>query len=494
MATYLLRRILLFFPTLIGATMLVFFVVASAPGGIAAFALSQTGDMRPEERRFKMEYLKQRYGLDKPLMVQYLRWLNKVSPVGFRTWQLDDPIVREASAREAKEHGVIRQQVEADVRAQLDKKGESPAQANLNDRVEEALRRRVDIKPDAGDVRFNKPAIKWPDFGDSFARGRKVGDLIAEAMPITLLLQVIALPIEYLIAILTGIWAAKHRGKMIDMVSGTFTLALWSLPVIWIAVLVIGFLANQNYQQWFPSNDLTDVRQEGSQFFPTGAPSFHVTSPGWMSGWLILGLIALAIAGLVVAVLSRSRSVGRYGGITLSVLGLVCLIGTYAYGAWFHDEVIPRTRIEWPGRGYLADFGWHLVLPIICIAYANVAFLHKLTRAALLETIQADFVRTARAKGLSEKVVLYAHAFRNSLIPLITVAASLLPLLITGSIVVETVFGINGMGKLTVEGITQRDRELFLSNTLVFVALGMCGTLLADIGNVIADPRVSYDK
>ena len=418
MATYLLRRILLFFPTLIGATMLVFFVVASAPGGIAAFALSQTGDMRPEERRFKMEYLKQRYGLDKPLMVQYLRWLNKVSPVGFRTWQIDDPLVRDAAAREAKQHDAIRAQVEAEVKSRLAEKGETLAPSALADRVDRELVRRVDVKPDAGDMRFNKPAVKLPDFGDSFARGRKVGDLIAEAMPITLLLQAIALPIEYVIAVVTGIWAAQHRGKAIDMVSGTFTLALWSLPVIWVAVLMIGFLANQNYIGWFPPQGLTDVRADGMPFLP--------------------------------------------GSVN---------------GAW--------------QRGYLLDFAWHLVLPITCIAYANIAFLHKLTRASLLETIQADYVRTARAKGLKEKTVLYAHAFRNSLIPLITVAAHLLPALITGAIVVETVFGINGMGKLTVEGITQRDRELFLSNTLIFVGLGMCGTLLADLGNVLADPRVS---
>lgn len=360
MATYLLRRILLFFPTLIGATMLVFFVVASAPGGIAAFALSQTGEMRPEERKFKMEYLNKRYGLDKPLMVQYLRWLGKVSPIG------------------PKEVG----------------------------------------EGFPGGLKFG---LKVPDFGDSFARGRKVGELIRDSLPITLLLQAIAIPIEYFIAITTGIWAAKHRGKAIDMISGTFTLALWSLPVIWIAVLMIGFLANKNYLGWFPPNGLSDVTADGMQFLPG-----------------------------------------------------------YVNGVW--------------QRGWLLDFAWHLVLPLICLGYANIAFLHKLTRASLLETIQADFVRTARAKGLSEKVVLYAHAFRNSLIPLITVAASLLPALITGSIVVETVFGINGMGKLTVEGITQRDRELFLSNTLIIVTLAMCGTLLADIGNVIADPRVSYDK
>ncbi len=360
MTTYLIRRILLFFPTLIGATMLVFFVVASAPGGIAAFALSQTGEMRPEERKFKMEYLNKRYGLDKPLMVQYLKWLGKVSPIGPK---------------------------------------------DVNDGFPSGV----------------KFGLKLPDFGDSFARGRKVGDLIVEAMPITLLLQVVALPIEYVVAILTGIWAAKHRGKAIDLFSGTLTLALWSLPVIWVAVLMIGFLANRNYIGWFPPQGLTDVTADGMRFLPS-----------------------------------------------------------YVNGVW--------------QRGFMLDFAWHLALPLLCLSYANVAFLHKLTRASLLETIQADFVRTARAKGLAEKAVLYGHAFRNSLIPLITVAATLLPALITGSIVVETVFGINGMGKLTVDGITQRDRELFLSNTLIFVTLGMCGTLLADVFNVLADPRVSYDK
>jgi ABC-type dipeptide/oligopeptide/nickel transport system permease component len=237
------------------------------------------------------------------------------------------------------------------------------------------------------------------------------------------------------------------------------------------------------------------VQEEGASFFPTdGTPSFHQTEAGWLRGKAIAGFLIVLVGAIVLCALSRAGTLLRSASISLVVLVLVAMIGTYVYGAFNYDTVLPRTRIEWAGRGWLLDFVWHLVLPLICIAYANIAFLHKLTRASLLETIQADFVRTARAKGLAEKVVLYAHAFRNSLIPLITVAAHLLPAMITGSIVVEWVFGINGMGKLTVEGITQRDRELFLSNTLIFVTLGMCGTLLADLGNVVADPRVSYDK
>ena len=111
----------------------------------------------------------------------------------------------------------------------------------------------------------------------------------------------------------------------------------------------------------------------------------------------------------------------------------------------------------------------------------------------MLETLGADFVRTARAKGVSEKHVLYRHVLRNSLIPLITVAAQILPAMIAGSVVVEYIFGLNGMGSLLVGAVQQRDRELVLSLTLASGALGLVGYLLADVGYVIADPRVSYE-
>src|SRR4051812_50201097 len=106
MGTYLLRGALLMLPTLIGATMLVFFVVAAAPGGIQAVALSAEG-MRPEQRRAREEYLDARYGLRKPLMIQYLRWLNKVSPIGFRTWEREDPeVIKAAAAERAQRDGL----------------------------------------------------------------------------------------------------------------------------------------------------------------------------------------------------------------------------------------------------------------------------------------------------------------------------------------------------------------------------------------------------
>jgi ABC-type dipeptide/oligopeptide/nickel transport system permease component len=144
--------------------------------------------------------------------------------------------------------------------------------------------------------------------------------------------------------------------------------------------------------------------------------------------------------------------------------------------------------------GYLLDTAWHLVLPVICLSYGMFAFYSKLTRTALLETLSADFIRTARAKGLSERVVLYRHAFRNSLLPVITAVATNVPALVMGSVVIETIFGLNGMGQLVVSSLKANDRELFLSVAVIWLVLQLGAYLLADVLYVIADPRVSYDN
>ncbi|MBO7411945.1 MAG: ABC transporter permease, partial [Ottowia sp.] len=143
--------------------------------------------------------------------------------------------------------------------------------------------------------------------------------------------------------------------------------------------------------------------------------------------------------------------------------------------------------------GFLLDRLWHLALPVLVLSYGGLAFLAKLARSAVLENLAADYARTARAKGVAEADVLWRHVFRNSLLPLITVSAGLLPGLLAGSVVVESLFGIDGMGKLAVEAVQTRDRELVLSVTLVSGVLTLVGYLLADLAYALADPRVSYD-
>jgi ABC-type dipeptide/oligopeptide/nickel transport system permease component len=119
--------------------------------------------------------------------------------------------------------------------------------------------------------------------------------------------------------------------------------------------------------------------------------------------------------------------------------------------------------------------------------------LAKLTRASVLENLNADYARTARAKGLAETDVLWRHVFRNGLLPLITTSAGLLPSLLAGSVIVENIFSINGMGQLMVEAVKGRDRELVLSVTWISGFLTLVGYLIADFCYTLADPRVTYD-
>ncbi len=327
MLTYLLRRVLLMIPTLLGITILVFSVMAMSPGGISAQTLIGGMDMKPQEKKALLDYYNKRYGLDQPAPVQYLRWLNNVSPIGF-----------------------------------------------VND--EQGKR---------GDFSFTKGM----DLGTSFQYGRPVSDILAERIPITLLLNLVTIPFTYAIAIMVGMKSATSRGGSFDVGAGMSMLALWSIPTMLAGVLLLGFFANVQHFQWFPTSGISSREAQDMPFLP------HWEQTGFV-------------------------------------------------------------------RGFLLDRVWHLVLPVICLSYGSFAALAKLTRTSILENLHSDYARTARAKGLAEHDVLWRHVFRNSLLPLITVSAGLLPSLLAGSLIVEHIFSINGMGQLAVEAVKGRDRELVL--------------------------------
>lgn len=358
MLTYLLRRLLLMLPTLLGITIVVFAVMAMSPGGITAQTLVGGADMKPQEKQALMAYYNKRYGLDQPAPLQYLRWLNNVSPIGF-------------------------------------------------------------TQDEAG--KFTGFSFsKGMDLGQSFQYGRPVSEILAERIPITLLLNLVTLPLIYVIAIVVGVKAATDRGGRFDVVSSVSMLALWSIPTMLAGVLMLGFFANVQYFQWFPTAGISSRAAQDMPFLP------HLVNGVWVSG-------------------------------------------------------------------YLFDRIWHLVLPVICLSYAGFAGLAKLTRTSVLENLQADYARTARAKGLAEEDVLWKHVFRNSLLPLITVSAGLLPSLLAGSLIVENIFSINGMGQLAVEAVKGRDRELVLSITWISGVLTLIGYLIADFCYTLVDPRVTYD-
>jgi peptide/nickel transport system permease protein len=142
---------------------------------------------------------------------------------------------------------------------------------------------------------------------------------------------------------------------------------------------------------------------------------------------------------------------------------------------------------------WLADRMWHLVLPVICLSYTGFAYLSKQVRAGMLDNLRMDYVRTARAKGLPERVVVFRHAFRNSVIPVITIMATLLPAMIGGSIIIESIFSIPGMGRLAFEAVTTRDYDVVMAVSTIAGVLNLAGMLLADIAYAIADPRICFE-
>jgi peptide/nickel transport system permease protein len=143
--------------------------------------------------------------------------------------------------------------------------------------------------------------------------------------------------------------------------------------------------------------------------------------------------------------------------------------------------------------GKLLDRLWHLVLPVACLTYAELAFVSRQMRAGMLEVIRQDYIRTARAKGLPERAVVYRHALRNSLIPIVTLLGFLLPELLGGSVIIESIFTIPGMGQLGFEAILYRDYPVVMAISTIAAFLTLVGLLVSDICYALVNPTISLE-
>ncbi len=141
----------------------------------------------------------------------------------------------------------------------------------------------------------------------------------------------------------------------------------------------------------------------------------------------------------------------------------------------------------------LKDILWHLVLPIATYTSVSLAVLSRYARAGVIEVIRADYIRTARAKGLSEPVVIIKHAVRNGMIPILTLLGGLLPSLVAGSVIIEVVFNIPGMGQYIYDAINLRDYNAVMAVLLTSSFLALIGILISDLSYALVDPRISFD-
>jgi peptide/nickel transport system permease protein len=244
------------------------------------------------------------------------------------------------------------------------------------------------------------------DPGYSFSLRRPIGDLLAVAVPNTLLLAGAALAIDFLLGAAVGIYQAARARRRADVVLGNVTLFLHSVPTFWLALLVL--LLFSEHLRWFPAG-------------------------------------------------------GR-------------------------EDVVVHASLAWLPR--LGDVAWHLALPALTLGLVGAGGTARYQRAALLEVIGQDFIRTARAKGLRERRVWLVHALRNALLPMITLFGLSLPFLLTGAVLIETVFSWPGMGRLAADAIFARDYPVVTATALLASVMVVLGSLVADLLYAVADPRI----
>jgi peptide/nickel transport system permease protein len=211
------------------------------------------------------------------------------------------------------------------------------------------------------------------------------------------------------------------------------------------------------------------------------------------------GLLIAVVVGITLGVLSAMRqyslldfllTVFAFLGISLPAF-FAGLLGLYIFSLklrWF-----PAGGFATPGIPFsLWDHLHHLLLPALLLSLFNIGYFMRYTRAAMLEVLNQDFIRTAQAKGLAPRVVVAVHALRNALLPVVTVIGASVPALIGGAVFIESIFGWPGMGSLYLDGIEGRDYPLIMGLTFILAVVILLANLLTDLAYAVIDPRIRY--
>jgi peptide/nickel transport system permease protein len=214
---------------------------------------------------------------------------------------------------------------------------------------------------------------------------------------------------------------------------------------------------------------------------------------------LVVAVLVAVPVGVISAVKRNSAidytaTFGAFIGISIPGFWLaLVLIELFSYRLGILPSVGMSSLQEGlSGPQKVWDVSRHLVLPVIALSFSSIGYWSRYQRSTMLEVLNQDYVRTARAKGLKENLVIWRHTFRNSMIPLVTLAGLSLPELVGGAYIIESVFGWPGMGRLGISAIISRDYPVVMGVTMLSALLVVVGNLLADVGYSIVDPRIRH--
>ncbi len=228
-------------------------------------------------------------------------------------------------------------------------------------------------------------------------------------------------------------------------------------------------------------------------------PTLLISGTSLLLGYLLaipLGLYGTARGGKLD---ERAMSVTLYMLYSLpafvAALFLQMVFAVELKGTWLELPLFGMTSQQFDSLstlGKASDLFWHALLPTLCMTYGTLAYDTRFIQANMQEVMRQDYIRTARAKGASQFQVIVQHAFRNTLIPFVTMLGLSLPLLLSGAIIIEQIFTWPGIGRLFFESIRERDYTTIMGLVLLFSVLTLLGQLLADVLYAVVDPRVTY--
>ena len=216
----------------------------------------------------------------------------------------------------------------------------------------------------------------------------------------------------------------------------------------------------------------------------------------------VLSMILIIFIAIPIGVLSAVRQDSLFDKVTAVIVFIGFAVPTFwlalllmiLFGVdlgWLPISGIRSLNYEYlPPFAAILDLLRHLILPVLLSAFGGLAGLSRYMRSNMLEVIRQDYITTARAKGLSERVVIYKHALRNALLPVITILGLSIPGLIGGSVIFETIFAIPGMGQLFYMSVMSRDYPVVMGILFIGAVLTLIGNLVADISYAVADPRI----
>jgi peptide/nickel transport system permease protein len=326
-----------------------------------------------------------------------------------------------------------------------------PCRAMLGEKATDAvcndfLRRHGLDKPIPVQFGIYMGEILQGDFGRSFRFSMPVTEILAQRLPITVELSFSALFVSMLIGIPLGVISAVRHNSWVDVLTMMWANIGVSMPVFWLGLMLAYVFALA----------LRDT--------PFALPPSGRLSPGVLTTpfWEIWGL-SLPSSGILYAVLDF---LGR-----MHILNAILSI---------NFEV-------------LGDAIKHLILPAVALSTIPMALIARMARSSMLEVLGQDYIRTARAKGLRQRVVVLKHAFRNALLPLVTVIGLSLGGLLGGAVLTETVFNLSGVGRILYESISARDYGIVQGFTVVIAVFFVVLNLIVDISYAYLDPRIRLE-